>query len=90
MDLLGPKVIAKGALTTARTGMLQGKTIGNPAQLGGAMVIDRGGRIVWSRHGQGRERQREPARACSRRCGGWAESEPAQPMRTATPQPTAR
>ncbi len=48
MDLLGPKVVAKGALTTARTGMLQGKTIGNPAQLGGAMVIDRGGRIVWS------------------------------------------
>ena len=48
MDLVGPRSVAKGALTTMRTGMFQGRTIGNPAQLGGAMVIDRGGRIVWS------------------------------------------
>jgi hypothetical protein len=48
-DLLGPKVVAKGALTTLRTGKVQGRTIGHPAQLGGAMVIAPPGEIVWSR-----------------------------------------
>ncbi len=47
-ELLGPKVIAKGALTTLRTRKLQGRTIGDPAQLGGAMVIAPPGEIVWS------------------------------------------
>lgn len=47
-DLLGPKVVAKGALTTLRTGKLQGRTIGHPAQLGGAMVVVPPGEIVWS------------------------------------------
>jgi peroxiredoxin len=47
-DLLGPKVVAKGALTTLRTGKLQGRTLGHPAQLGGAMVIAPPGEIVWS------------------------------------------
>lgn len=47
-ELLGPKVLAKGLLTTARTRQVQGRTIGHPAQLGGAMVIDRNGEIVWS------------------------------------------
>jgi prostamide/prostaglandin F2alpha synthase len=47
-DLLGPKVVAKGALTTLRTGKLQGRTRGNPAQLGGAMVIFTDGEITWS------------------------------------------
>jgi peroxiredoxin len=48
-DLVGPKVIAKGALTTLRTRKLQGRTLGHPAQLGGAMVIAPGGEVVWSR-----------------------------------------
>jgi AhpC/TSA antioxidant enzyme len=47
-DLLGPKVIAKGALTTLRTGKLQGRTIGDPAQLGGTLVIAPPGEIVHS------------------------------------------
>ena len=47
-DLLGPKVIAKGALTTLRTGKLQGRTIGDPAQLGGTIVIAPFGEIVFS------------------------------------------
>lgn len=47
-DLVGPKVVAKGALTTLRTGKLQGRTIGHPAQLGGAMVIAPPGEVVWS------------------------------------------
>jgi hypothetical protein len=48
-ELVGPKVVAKGALTTLRTGKLQGRTVGNPAQLGGAMVIAPDGTIAWSR-----------------------------------------
>jgi hypothetical protein len=47
-ELVGPKVVARGALTTLRTGKLQGRTIGHPAQLGGAMVISPTGEIVWS------------------------------------------
>jgi peroxiredoxin len=48
-ELVGPKVVAKGALTTLRTRKVQGRTIGHPAQLGGAMVIAPSGEIVWSR-----------------------------------------
>ena len=47
-ELVGPKVVAKGALTTLRTGKLQGRTIGHPAQLGGAMVITSVGEVAWS------------------------------------------
>ncbi len=47
-ELLGPKVVAKGVATTARTGVVQGRTVGHPAQLGGAMVIEPGGAVVWS------------------------------------------
>ena len=47
-ELLGPKVIAKGLLTGARTGARQGRTLGHPAQLGGAMVIRPGNEIAWS------------------------------------------
>lgn len=45
-ELLGPKVVAKGALTTLRTGKIQGRTIGHPSQLGGAIVIAPNGDIV--------------------------------------------
>ena len=47
-ELVGPSVVAKGILTTARTGRMQTRTIGHPAQLGGAMVIACDGRVVWS------------------------------------------
>jgi hypothetical protein len=47
-ELLGPKVVAKGLLTSARTGARQGKTLGHPAQLGGAIVIAPGNDVVWS------------------------------------------
>jgi len=46
-DLLGPKVVAKGALTTLRTRKLQGRTLGHPAQLGGAMVIAPSGEVLF-------------------------------------------
>ena len=32
----------------SRTGQRQGRTIGHPAQLGGAMVIAPDGRVIWS------------------------------------------
>jgi peroxiredoxin len=47
-ELLGPKVVAKGILATARTRKVQGKTLGHPAQLGGAMVIASDGSVAWS------------------------------------------
>jgi peroxiredoxin len=47
-ELLGAKVIAKGIATAIRTRQLQGRTVGNPAQLGGAMLILSDGRIAWS------------------------------------------
>lgn len=48
-DLLGPKVFAKGLATIASTGKIQGRTVGNPAQLGGAAVIGPGEELIWSR-----------------------------------------
>ncbi len=47
-QLIGPSVVAKGVMTTLRTGKMQTRTIGDPAQLGGAMVIDQDGTIAWS------------------------------------------
>jgi AhpC/TSA antioxidant enzyme len=49
IDLLGPKVFAKGLATMARSGKMQGRTVGNPAQLGGAAVIGPGDQVIWSR-----------------------------------------
>ncbi len=47
-DLFGPKVIAKGALTGVREKTIQGRTIGDTAQLGGAIVVRPDGEIAWS------------------------------------------
>jgi prostamide/prostaglandin F2alpha synthase len=47
-ELLGPGVVARGILTSARTRKLQGRVIGNAAQLGGAMLILPDGTIAWS------------------------------------------
>ena len=46
--LIAPRVIAKGALATVRTRQLQSRPIGDPAQLGGALVILPDGDIAWS------------------------------------------
>ena len=59
-ELLGPSVVAKGLLTTARTGRMQTRTIGHPAQLGGAMVIAPDGRVVWSHMAQDASDNAEP------------------------------
>ncbi len=47
-ELFGPGVVAKGMLTSVRQGVVQGRTIGHPTQLGGAVVIAPTGKIVWS------------------------------------------
>jgi peroxiredoxin len=47
-ELLGPRVVAKGALASGRNGVVQGRTIGHPAQLGGVMVVKPGGEIAYA------------------------------------------
>ena len=59
-ELLGPKVVAKGAATGARNRVVQGRTVGHPAQLGGAMLIIPGGEIVWSHMSQDASDNAEP------------------------------
>ena len=48
-QLIGPSVVAKGLMTTLRTGKMQTRTIGDPAQLGGAMVIRQDGTVALAR-----------------------------------------
>lgn len=47
-ELVGPKLIARGALATVRTRQLQTRTVGDPAQLGGALVVIPDGSVTWS------------------------------------------
>jgi peroxiredoxin len=47
-ELLGPRVVAKGAATSARMGVVQGKTVGHAAQLGGVLVVLPGDDIVYA------------------------------------------
>ena len=51
-ELLGPAVVAKGAVASRKHGVVQGKTIGHPAQLGGAMVIRPDNSVAWSHMSQ--------------------------------------
>jgi peroxiredoxin len=47
-ELLGPAVVAKGMKTATQMGLVQGKTDGHAAQLGGVLVIARGGEVAWA------------------------------------------
>ena len=47
-ELLGPKVVAKGLVAGARSRVVQGRTIGHPAQLGGTMVVRPDGSVAWA------------------------------------------
>ena len=47
-ELIGPKVVARSLVATAKTGKVQTKTDGHTAQLGGTLVIAPGGRVTWS------------------------------------------
>jgi peroxiredoxin len=59
-ELVGPSVMAKGLVTTARTGRLQTRTVGHPAQLGGTMVIAPDGSVSWSHMAQDASDNAEP------------------------------
>jgi hypothetical protein len=53
LELLGPRSIVAGLRRVASTGVMQGRTIGHPAQLGGALVVRPGGEVAFahaSRH----------------------------------------
>ena len=49
-ELLGPKSVSKGIghSVKSRGALRQGKIIGHPAQLGGAMIVAPDGRVPWS------------------------------------------
>jgi hypothetical protein len=47
-QLVGPSVLAKGLATSLRTRKLQTRTIGDPAQLGGSMVIRQDGTVAFA------------------------------------------
>jgi peroxiredoxin len=47
-ELFGPGVVMKGIYTAGKTGVVQGKTQGHAAQLGGVLVVARGGEVTWS------------------------------------------
>ena len=47
-ELLGPKVAAKGLVSSLRSRQPQGRTIGHPAQLGGTMIVRPDGSVAWS------------------------------------------
>ena len=43
-ELVGPRSVLGGLRHAARSGVVQGRPVGNVAQLGGALVLARGGR----------------------------------------------
>lgn len=47
-ELLGARVVAKGVRASLRSGVVQGRIIGDAAQLGGAMVVASDGSVAWS------------------------------------------
>jgi peroxiredoxin len=46
-ELLGPSVVVKGIARAAKSGLVQGKTQGHPAQLGGVLVVKPDGTIPY-------------------------------------------
>lgn len=46
MDLVGPKSVLGGMRHAARSGVMQGRPVGNVAQLGGALVVAPGGEVL--------------------------------------------
>lgn len=49
-ELLGPKSVGRGLMKTVGSGgkVRQGRVIGHPAQLGGAMIVKPDGTVPWS------------------------------------------
>ncbi len=51
-QLLGPKSVLSGVKHGARSGVMQGRIVGDAAQLGGAMVIGPGGEVLLEQRSQ--------------------------------------
>ena len=47
-ELLGPKVVSKGLVSSLKSRQPQGRTIGHPAQLGGTLIVRPDGSVAWS------------------------------------------
>ena len=47
-ELFGPRVVAKGIQAGRRSNVIQGRTIGHGAQLGGVLVVRPRGEVAWS------------------------------------------
>ena len=60
-QLLGPKSVLSGVKHGARSGVVQGRIVGDAAQLGGAMVIDTSGEVLFRRASKNAGDTIEPA-----------------------------
>ena len=47
-ELLGPSVVLKGIGRSLKDRTVQGRPIGDVTQLGGSLLVEPGGRVVWS------------------------------------------
>ena len=47
-ELLGPRVVAKGTTSALRTGLVQTRTRGHPAQLGGILIVAPDGSVPYA------------------------------------------
>ena len=47
-ELLGPRIVARGARRSLATGVRQGRTVGHSAQLGGVLVVMPDGSIPYA------------------------------------------
>ena len=47
-ELFGPRVALRGLRAAVGERVVQGRTIGHPAQLGGVLVVAPGGAVTWS------------------------------------------
>ena len=60
-QLLGPRSVLSGVKHGARSGVMQGRVIGDAAQLGGAMVIGPGDEVLFEQRSQNAGDTIEPA-----------------------------
>ena len=60
-QLLGPRSVLSGVKHGARSGVVQGRIIGDAAQLGGALVIEPGGEVVFRQQSENAGDTIEPA-----------------------------
>ena len=51
-DLVGPKAVASGLQHAQRSGVVQGRPVGNIRQLGGSLVVAPGGEVIFEQRSQ--------------------------------------